>query len=448
MREPEAWDEQQVKTPTSPFLFNNPRSTREVIGIYMQPAMDCLHKFSHLPLFLIVAFCTFHFAHLPLTAQELHDGQTYFPANSSTDTSTLQPPTEEYIGFYQRFLSPVRGSRCAMFPSCSNYGLQAFRKFSFPKAMMLTADRMIRCGHDSKYYDRTYEYGYAALADPIPGTTLPRNSIVGRTIPPKVDRTRCHTETDSIRDFIRLLIQQGNYNAALLETERIAYFRPQLADSSLFLLRMLCYDGMNREEEALFDYSLHAQQPQWQSTEIRMQAAKMYHELGNYKGALDELAKITSADPEIRKQVLLGAAASSLRAGCENEAICYVKQAQPYMETTQWQSTQSLLAHLSQQRTKRPLMAGLFSIIPGGGYLYNRQPGNALTSLLVNGLLAYATYSSINRKNYGVAGVMGVFSLTFYAGNFLGAINGAKRYNNRRLESHAKRFEKLNAVYQ
>ena len=313
--------------------------------------------------------------------------------------------------------------------------------------MAMTADRMIRCGHDSKYYRRTYEYGHAALVDAIPGTQLPHNLIVGREIPPRVDRNRCHTETDSLYDFIRLLLQKKHYAAALLETERIAYFKPQMADSTTILLRLLCYDGLNREEEALFDYSMHVQQPQWHSADIRMQAAKMYYELGNYDATLDELAQISSTEPEIRKLTLLRAAAAALKAGRETEATRYIHEAQPLMEAEKWNATQQLMQQLTRQRPKHPLTAGLLSIIPGGGYFYCRQPASALTSLLVNALLGYATYSSIHCKNYGVAGIMGVFSLTFYAGNFIGAVNGAKRYNARRLESHADRFEKLNSLY-
>ena len=85
--------------------------------------------------------------------------------------------------------------------------------------------------------------------------------------------------------------------------------------------------------------------------------------------------------------------------------------------------------------------------VPGGGYVYDRQPASALTALIVNGLLAYATATSIKSNNYGVAAVMGVFSLTFYTGNILGAVSGAKRYNKRRVDACATSIERANNIY-
>ena len=62
-------------------------------------------------------------------------------------------------------------------------------------------------------------------------------------------------------------------------------------------------------------------------------------------------------------------------------------------------------------------------------------------------MLGYAVYTSVDRRNYGVAGVMGIFAVTFYAGNFVGAVHGAQRYNRERLDHCASQFERSNAVW-
>ena len=72
---------------------------------------------------------------------------------------------------------------------------------------------------------------------------------------------------------------------------------------------------------------------------------------------------------------------------------------------------------------------------------------DAPQAFAVNALLGYAVYTSLDRRNYGVAGLMGVFAVTFYAGNFVGAVQGAHRYNKERLQNCADRFERLNAIY-
>ena len=49
------------------------------------------------------------------------------------------------IKFYQFALSPHLAGCCRFEPTCSNYGLQAFRKYGFGKAFVLTAKRIMRC---------------------------------------------------------------------------------------------------------------------------------------------------------------------------------------------------------------------------------------------------------------------------------------------------------------
>lgn len=71
----------------------------------------------------------------------------------------------------------------------------------------------------------------------------------------------------------------------------------------------------------------------------------------------------------------------------------------------------------------------MLSVIPGAGYAYTKQYQTAITSLLINSVLAYATYTCIKRDNYGMAALSGIFSLTFYFGNILGAGKSANRYN-------------------
>lgn len=49
------------------------------------------------------------------------------------------------ISMYRKSLSRILPSVCRFEPSCSSYGLQAFRKFNFFKALGLTLWRVLRC---------------------------------------------------------------------------------------------------------------------------------------------------------------------------------------------------------------------------------------------------------------------------------------------------------------
>ncbi|MBC8344809.1 MAG: membrane protein insertion efficiency factor YidD [Candidatus Marinimicrobia bacterium] len=49
------------------------------------------------------------------------------------------------IRLYQLALSPFIGSSCRFHPTCSQYGIDAFRSFSFFKAFTLTTKRIAKC---------------------------------------------------------------------------------------------------------------------------------------------------------------------------------------------------------------------------------------------------------------------------------------------------------------
>ena len=58
------------------------------------------------------------------------------------------------IRLYQKYVSPLSGPKCKFYPTCSNYGIQAYRKYNFFKATFLVAIRILRCNPFSKggYY--------------------------------------------------------------------------------------------------------------------------------------------------------------------------------------------------------------------------------------------------------------------------------------------------------
>ncbi|MBA2500703.1 MAG: membrane protein insertion efficiency factor YidD [Chitinophagaceae bacterium] len=49
------------------------------------------------------------------------------------------------IRFYQIVISPWFGPKCRFTPSCSQYSLEAFKKFGLFKGFLLTIKRIGRC---------------------------------------------------------------------------------------------------------------------------------------------------------------------------------------------------------------------------------------------------------------------------------------------------------------
>ena len=61
------------------------------------------------------------------------------------------------IRFYQIVISPIFPPCCRFTPTCSRYGLEAFKKYGFIKGLVLTTKRVLRCRPGGPY-------GY----DPVP----------------------------------------------------------------------------------------------------------------------------------------------------------------------------------------------------------------------------------------------------------------------------------------
>lgn len=54
------------------------------------------------------------------------------------------------IRCYQKYLSPLKNTKCPYYPSCSQYGLEAVEKYGAVKGGFLAIWRIIRCNPFSK----------------------------------------------------------------------------------------------------------------------------------------------------------------------------------------------------------------------------------------------------------------------------------------------------------
>lgn len=51
---------------------------------------------------------------------------------------------------YKKYISPLKGTKCPYFPSCSSYALEAIEKHGVMKGSLLSLWRIIRCNPFSK----------------------------------------------------------------------------------------------------------------------------------------------------------------------------------------------------------------------------------------------------------------------------------------------------------
>jgi len=50
-----------------------------------------------------------------------------------------------FISIYQKYISPLKKPVCRFYPSCSEYSLQAVKKYGVLKGVYLSIRRILRC---------------------------------------------------------------------------------------------------------------------------------------------------------------------------------------------------------------------------------------------------------------------------------------------------------------
>ena len=360
--------------------------------------------------------------------------------------SNKESATDEYISFYQKFLSNQKNSRCAMYPSCSSYGRMVFQEKTFMEAIILLTDRIMRCSHERNLYDVTFEYGYRSSIDFPYYQKVPYHIIHNGYVRPHADCLKTNKDSDNTLPFINYLINKEEYQSALLEIERILFSHKQDSDSILYANKLLCYRGLGNFEEGIFEYEVKYPESVKKLDAVNMQVALLYYLTSNHQSTLNVLDEIL--DKEIKTDI---------------QTKAHLLKGIIYLKENQFQTAESIFCELQpfninkdnlniikkikERKKKSPSFARALSIIPGGGYLYTNHKGSALTAFVINSLLGYATYTSIKSKNYGAAGICGFLGLSFYIGNINGSGRSAERYNERKFNTYIKQLESNNHIF-
>lgn len=347
----------------------------------------------------------------------------------------------DYIGFYQKYISGIRGHECPMYPSCSNYGLKTFNETNFASAFVMTSDRLLRCGHDHNNYSLTlrnngFKYiDYPSYDNPPKELFYSRNSYYfaySDTI-----------KADSSFLFINNLINNQYYQEALLEIMRIEY-KTNSFNLNIFINKIICLKAIGEFEKALFEYENRCPQEFKSNNILVFQIALIQYKLQNFDQALqlNSIAMETCNDIYCKPKIfLLNGLIFANKCDWQNSMYSY----QSLSEYDSYRQISNVNFQLAEKaiglKNKSPSLAGALSIIPGLGYAYTGHKQTAITAFLVNGLIAYATYTNLKNRNYGMGILTGVFNLSFYFGNIYGAAKSAKRYNEQRKKSIINKLE-------
>ena len=354
---------------------------------------------------------------------------------------------EDYLNVYQKYLSGLNNTRCSMYPSCSNYAKMVFQDYSFPVAMVLTADRLTRCSHDLDAYLTTYKFGFPAAIDFPPNQSIPEGVIVNYTNPPVfVSNQTAKDSTTISADFIVFLINQKNYQGALYEIDKSLFERSIGVNKDLFSYKLKCFEGLNLYKEGIFAFEESFPLEAKNNYCTLFNVAHLYDLIGDNQssvGYYEKAAQVfSSSQPYAHPFSELGKLYVKQKR-YDDARLAFKSKLAVDNNLDTYNTSIGIIGDIEAFKKKNKGTAMALSIIPGCGYFYTKQPKSAITALILNGVLGYASYTSFKSKNYGVGAILSVLSLSFYIGNIVGSGNSAVRYN----ESYEKKaFNQLQSI--
>ncbi|MFY9943534.1 MAG: tetratricopeptide repeat protein, partial [Desulfobacterales bacterium] len=226
----------------------------------------------------------------------------------------------------------------------------------------------------------------------------------------------------------------GAYTQAVFEFRRFVHFfprDPRVGEARLAIGRALFMDRQFREAIGAFNEVLEKEGVRLAET-ARLEISAAHLALGETRAAvqaLDELLSVTG-DDDLKDQVWLqvgwiyldqGEFAAARQAFARVRPESRVKLGIGELEKG--------LERTDDLPRKSPAAAGIFSLVPGGGYLYTGLKRDALVAFLVNGAFAAAAWEAFDNDLPVLGGILTTVGLGFYSGNIYGGVNSAHKFN-------------------
>jgi tetratricopeptide (TPR) repeat protein len=355
------------------------------------------------------------------------------------------------IKVYQTLMGPARGVSCPMHPSCSAYALEAFRLRNPAVALLMTTDRLQRCGHDLRFYEPILVDGALRALD-LPGAggqALRPDEAAGhqaRRGMACLDDTSEFAErwspaisagNDSLLFcFARSLQTAGDFYGAITEFRRLLFFHPHSRYSKQARLHIVeCLYGSEEYHQAiayglgLLPDSRHL----YDEAQIRFLIAASHFRLGDFPEAWQHLSVVAAPDSgTVTEKCLLleGLAyANGHHWDVAQEIFQTVREESRFYPAAR--TCAELCLAGKHMKMKSPAVAGVLAVIPGLGYLYAGHTQTAASAFVINGLFAWGSLEAFDRGYPGLGATLAFFGASWYGGNIYGSVASARRRNAR-----------------
>lgn len=357
----------------------------------------------------------------------------------SDEKTYLNTSAEIAFSFYHNIMSPLKSpiSECQFTPSCSNYSSISIKNKGFLVGIIMTSDRLIRCGSG-----RASEKDYNVVNDKF--IDFPSNIESDVDCYHKFDKLVMESTPISLPDsnlsIAYYLYQEQEYDFSMLELKKLliktgeGYYK-----NKLLLLIGTNYLLKGNKINAL---NYLAKINPGIDTEIDKNSFLLNYVIsdGNNTHLMsinlcDEYLSAARADFSDTAKVLKIYSLIRNEQYSQADSIVRLIYGNKFLSDFKYNSTVALISEHRNSGSKSPFLSGIFStVIPGTGYLYCGRFKEAASAFIINGLLGWGIYSLFDNKNYGSGILLSMISVPFYLGNIVGSVNAAEFINNREKE--------------
>ncbi len=242
-------------------------------------------------------------------------------------------------------------------------------------------------------------------------------------------------DADSQYSFARQLFANQQYLRAAAEFQRFVFFFPRdsrVPEAGLRIARAYLHAGRYRQALKAADKLAHAGYGHQITARAYFLISRCYQLMNSPTQAIATLHNLTTLvrDPAIDDQVAYRLGWIYLEQGNWEKARESFEKVGP--ERRPDLGIDPILTDLSRADDlprKNPTLAGVLSLVPGGGQLYCRRYQDALIAFGVNAGLVWAAWESFDEGHQALGTLISFVALGFYMGNIYGAVTDAHKFN-------------------
>jgi len=249
-----------------------------------------------------------------------------------------------------------------------------------------------------------------------------------------------HSEPeDKLLRFAAHLFEAGEYDAAITEYLRFSHLYPddERAAEAIFRAGMAHFrQGRYGRATTLFERTVREEETMSAvAVEAAFMAAESDRRRNDHSSALSRLNTLASRDFEaaIRDRALYAIGWILLERRDHSSAARAFSAISEEGEH-RYRSREiagRLETEPGELPVKRPAAAAVFSIVPGGGYLYTGRYRDAWISFVLVSASAGASWESFDNGLNVLGAVFAFVSAGFYSGSIYGSVGAAHKYNSR-----------------